>query len=246
MIVVNQFLEAALKNRDRVNEYVLGRDGTGGKCDCIGLAIGALRLAGVEYNGTHGSNWWARNYVTQLKKVSSASQLYVGGVVLKAHAPGESGWNLPERYSKDPDQNDYYHAGIVVSVNPLVIVHCTSVPGGIKIDTKIGKWNYITKPKTVDYEGVDVPVVMEDYVVTGGNLRMRKEPNGAIITTIKDGSHVTVIDKTNAEWYKVTYEGNAGYCKSEFLKKSEVGGTISLPRDVALTFYEALKVALNA
>jgi len=44
-ITAAQFLSAIQQNVQRVKEYSLGCDGSGGKCDCIGLIIGALRLA---------------------------------------------------------------------------------------------------------------------------------------------------------------------------------------------------------
>ena len=56
-----QFLEGIQKNIARVREYKLGMDGSGGQCDCIGLIIGAVRLMGGEWKGTHGSNYAARN-----------------------------------------------------------------------------------------------------------------------------------------------------------------------------------------
>lgn len=37
---------------------------------------------------------------------------------------------------------DYYHVGVVTRLSPFEITHCTSVDGGIKRDTKLGKWGY--------------------------------------------------------------------------------------------------------
>ena len=43
MIALNKFLNAAEENAARVTEYHKGGSGDGGKCDCIGLIIGAKR-----------------------------------------------------------------------------------------------------------------------------------------------------------------------------------------------------------
>lgn len=61
MISFNTFLDCVQKNINRVNEYRLGMDGRNGQCDCIGLIIGAVRLAGEEWKWTHGSNYSARH-----------------------------------------------------------------------------------------------------------------------------------------------------------------------------------------
>ena len=109
--------------------YRLGGKAADGTCDCIGLIIGALNRCGVKWPGIHGSNWAARNAMAWLLPVSDASELTVGDIVYKARRPGETGYSLPKRYAADPDRADYYHVGVVRSVSPLRIVHCTS-PGG--------------------------------------------------------------------------------------------------------------------
>ena len=119
--------------------YRLGGKAADGTCDCIGLIIGALNRCGVKWPGIHGSNWAARNAMAWLKPVSCADDLAVGDVVYKAKAPGQAGYRLPDRYAAGPDLNDYYHVGVVRSISPLRIIHCTS-PGGMKTDTRLGRW----------------------------------------------------------------------------------------------------------
>lgn len=121
--------------------YRLGGKAADGTCDCIGLVIGALNRCGVKWSGTHGSNWAARNATACLKPVSGADELAVGNLVYKAKAPGQAGYRLPDRYAAGPDLNDYYHVGVVRSISPLRIIHCTS-PGGMKTDTRLGRWAY--------------------------------------------------------------------------------------------------------
>ncbi|MGN0745166.1 MAG: peptidoglycan-binding protein [Aristaeellaceae bacterium] len=119
--------------------YRLGGKAKDGTCDCIGLIIGALERCGVRWPGIHGSNWAARNAMTGLKPVSGTASLFRGSIVYKARQPGESGYRLPDRYAADPDRLDYYHVGVVRSISPLEIVHCTS-PGGVVTDTRLGRW----------------------------------------------------------------------------------------------------------
>lgn len=135
-----QFLAGVLTIEAERPAYRLGGSVADGTCDCIGLVIGALRRGGVPWRGTHGTNWAARRAVTGLRQVSSAAQLSPGDLVFKSRAPGEAGYALPATYAKDADSRDYYHVGVVLSVSPLVIVHCT-VPT-VKRDTRLGVWRH--------------------------------------------------------------------------------------------------------
>jgi len=137
-----EFLEYVNKNAARINRYENGGDGTGGKCDCIGLIIGAWRLAGNKWPWTHGSNYAARNRVNNFRTVNGTGDLHPGDLVFKGRMPGSEGYSLPTKYKSSGDLTDYYHVGVVMSVAPLLIMHCTSVEGGIKKDGSIGKWRY--------------------------------------------------------------------------------------------------------
>lgn len=223
-ITVGQFLNGIEMNVARVHKYRLGGDGSDGECDCIGLLIGALKLMGLKWPWTHGSNYAARNQINDLHYVSSANQLEPGMVVFKAREPGEPGYSLPDKYKHDPDQKDYYHVGVVTQVNPLRITHCTSVAGGIKVDTSLGQWHYAGYLKQVNYSGGDQPVdpLYQATVVadSGKTVRMRRTPaaNGAIVKNIPIGSVVDVLDELD-EWAKVSYDGLDGYMMRKFLSK---------------------------
>ena len=120
-------------------------DGSDGTCDCIGLIIGGIRRCGLKWTGIHGSNYAARKAAVNFKKVNSTSDLEVGDTVYKGCAPGSSGYALPARYKQggvyyNGDLTDYYHVGVVTSLNPLNITHMTSPT--VKVDTKLGKWGY--------------------------------------------------------------------------------------------------------
>lgn len=134
--------------------YRKGGTGKDGTCDCIGLIIGALRRAGGDWPGLHGSNYSARLEMESMAPVRKASDLSVGDLVYKSYPPGFSGYALPDRYKPGGifytgDLLDYYHVGVVLSVSPLMILHMTTPR--CKRDTTLGKWRYHGRLKRVIY-----------------------------------------------------------------------------------------------
>lgn len=244
--------------------YRLGGKAEDGTCDCIGLIIGALNRCGVKWPGIHGSNWAARNAMAWLLPVSDASDLTVGDIVYKARRPGETGYSLPDRYAADPDRADYYHVGVVRSVSPLRIVHCTS-PGGVITDTKLGKWAYRGELSLIgeaDDAGKEV-AGMETATVTaesGSTVNMRREPHGALVDRVPVGSVVQVMQVTGepgAQWAQVAYHGKAGWMNVAFLRM-EAGTastdsadddgemvTLRVPRTAAEQLMDALSQTLG-
>ena len=103
MIALTAFLNAVRENVSRITHYEKGGDGKGGGCDCIGLIIGAVRLAGGTWNGTHGSNWAARNAMDELEYINDASEMFLGEIVYKAWTPDDDKYNLPSAYRDSPD-----------------------------------------------------------------------------------------------------------------------------------------------
>jgi hypothetical protein len=203
-------------------------DGSDGYCDCIGLLIGAIRRMGLKWTGIHGSNWCARKELQKLEKINSVSDLSVGDAVLKGCDQNTKGWALPSRYRKggkyyNGDLNDYYHAGVVESVNPLRIRHMSSK---MTLDTKLGKWNYHGKltilvkaaggvtPTPVPTSGEQAYVVAE----SGSTVNMRRTPSlkGALITRIPLGTIVNIISP-GEEWCKISYGNKTGYMMAKFL-----------------------------
>ena len=208
-----QFMEGIRRNIARVKEYKLGMDGTGGHCDCIGLIIGAVRLMGGKWTGTHGSNWAARNAVKSLRKIASAEELQPGNMVFKIHQPGETGYALPSAYRQHPDQKDYYHVGVVTEVDPLEITHCTGVSGGIKKDQCLGGWQYAG-------EYIGLTDNEKSYRVTGGRLKVRKGPGLSfdVIAHLSDGMQVKAASIAgNDDWMQVTYDGITGFSMARYL-----------------------------
>lgn len=200
--------------------YQEGKDGSNGACDCIGLIIGAIRRAGGAWNGIHGSNYAARYEMRELLPVTDAGELNLGEVVYKARMPGQTGYDLPERYGADPDNRDYYHIGVVTAVEPLEITHCTG-PGIVR-DTKLGKWTYRGRLKKVDYDGTEG---METMVQTatvvadsGSKVKMRSKPSTSdgLYWEVPVGALVQVAE-VSGEWAKVRYGDRTGYMMAKFL-----------------------------
>ncbi len=158
MITVEKFLDCVRENAARVTHYESGGDGSkNGACDCIGLIIGALRLAGVGWEGTHGSNWAARNALQEAgpSTIRSVSDLEAGMVVFKSRRPEDQNYKLPDHYKNSGDLTDYYHVGVVMSTNPLRIDHCTKIEAkgisGMVSDTALGQWKYYGHMKSVEF-----------------------------------------------------------------------------------------------
>ena len=235
MIRLIDFLRCIAANIARIFQYESCHDGSDGKSDCIGLIIGAVRLAGERWKGTHGSNWTARNAIDGLRKVSKASDLSLGEIVFKAHEPGESGYDadtINRSYKNSPDKRDYYHVGVVTSVQPFEITHCTGVSGGIKRDSTLGQWRWAGQLNLVNYnEGGDEPLEALYQAVTTANnsypIRMRREAsqNSAILESVPQGVKVDVLEETNASWDKVRYNGVVGYMMNKFLSVADVPDT---------------------
>lgn len=256
MVSVQQFLQGVQDNAFRIHSYLLGHSGDDGKSDCIGLIIGALELCGFNWPGVHGSNWSARNAMSTFGPINSASECFPGEVVYKAKEPGDAGYDLPSSYRNSPDQRDYYHVGVVTSIKPFCITHCTGVDGGIKRDNALGKWRWGGKLKYVDYDGNEAeekPMVYKAtvYADNGYPVKMRKLPSAqsGIILQVPLGATVEVTGEVDAVWAAIDYNGIQGYMMRKFLRRSDsepISGTaVAVNRADLETVKTALETALN-
>ena len=139
-MTIDEFLTNVRRIQAADPRYRLGRDGSDGYCDCIGLVIGAIRRSGGQWRGIHGTNWTARNAMHDLNPLRGAGQLRRGELVFRAHEPGAKGYALPSRSASSADRRDYYHVGVVMQTNPLRILHCSG--GGVKADTSASRWQF--------------------------------------------------------------------------------------------------------
>lgn len=223
-MTVAKFLQKVEEIRREKPTYSLGGDGSDGTCDCIGLIIGAIRRSGGKWTGTHGSNYTARNELTYLLPIASADDLSVGEVVLKARTATADGYDLPSRYAKDPDKRDYYHIGVVVSVDPLRIVHCTTGGGanGVTEDTRLGQWTHRGWLKKISREGEPMVETVTATVVadSGLTVNLRKSPGGALVDRLPVGTEVVVAARQDG-WSRVAYGQLVGWMMDDYLDFGE-------------------------
>ena len=71
--------------------------------------------------------------------------------------------------------------GVVLSVSPLQIAHCTSWSGGsgIKIDTKLGYWKIAGELSRVDYTTIKLPEPSNPFPLFGQKRTLRYTPGQA-------------------------------------------------------------------
>ena len=182
MSIKEMYINAVLKLKSMNLKYRQPGDGSDGTCDCIGLAIGALRRIGIKWTGIHGSNYSARYQTIDLKKITSEQELEEADFVYKAYEPGHKKYKLPARYKPggayyNGDLKDYYHVGIVTRIKSLIITHMTSPTA--KNDTKIGNWGYYGKNKPL-MEAISKESQLELPVITEA-IRRRISRNSVMI-----------------------------------------------------------------
>ena len=238
-----QFVQAVRKNAARVTHYQSGEDGQSGGCDCIGLIIGSVRMLGETWRGTHGSNYTARYRMGSLAPVTDQAQLQRGQLVYKCRERGDSRYALPDRYQNHPDNRDYYHVGVVMSVSPLEILHCST--GGIHRDTALGAWRFAGELDMVTEDVVPYPMTVHGDNGGSVNLRKNPAPSAPRLALIPCGTCVRVLSHADESWARVEAQGNVGYMMRSFLKTPDTV-QLTLSRDVAQALLMALKSSLGA
>lgn len=196
--------------------------------DCSGLFVKCFR----DQNGSiyHGSNTIYRKYCSEKGKLTRENQLLPGMAVFK--------WNphTPEKF--DDDLGDFQHIGMVVNINPVQIVHASSVAGRVVKNTGMGKWAYWGKLKNVDYQErpdipaePDIPVepdvpVTPDFpdttgqttYITGDKVNFRAGPGTGYYRLLflnKEDAVEVLEDKDG--WAKCRYGEGIGYVKDDYV-----------------------------
>lgn len=239
IVTTADFIDRVLEIYSEQPEYKLGHDGSDGYCDCIGMVKGAIRRAGGVGNGLSGTNFAARNTIEKLRKIQSASYLQVGDVVLKGRQPGESGYDLPDRYKTGTDLTDYYHIGTVTNVNPLEITHMTAPTA--KKDTKLGKWNYVgwipevkqespspePEPDPPEPTPVETTAIVDSPNGKPVNMRTSPSLSAALIDKVPVGEIVTVLQE-QGDWCRIKWKWKVGWMMSKFLVFEQPVGDYSI------------------
>ena len=204
--------------------------------DCSGLFVYAYRLYGLSIY--HGSNTIYRSSCSAKGKISSVGTLRPGMAVFK--------WNAatPEKFRDN--LGDFQHIGLVTSVNPLRIVHASSVSGCVTTDTKLGKWKYWGWLKDVEQPASQsIPTTATDLgslpkasapeqsqpaqaddgeprvlisAPNGGKVNIRSG-NGTSyrrISAVPSGTTLEYIAKAQNGWYAVKYGQQIGWVSGEY------------------------------
>lgn len=192
--------------------------------DCSGLFVKMYRDQNAYIY--HGSNTIFHNHCSETGKLTSTKQLIKGMAVFKLKA-----WTDADRsnkwYGKDP--GNLSHIGFVVSVNPLRIIHASSVAGCVTTDTSIKKWAYCGMLKDVDYGDVPEPEPEPEptpqsktmYVNSGNGkpVNMRRSPslNAALVDRVPDGDSVEWL-KEDGAWAYIKWHNKHGWMMDCYLE----------------------------
>lgn len=241
-MLVAKFLEMVAKIKSLNPDYKQPGDGSNGTCDCIGLIIGAIRRIGLAWKGIHGSNYAARYQIDGLKKITSLKQIELGDVMLKAYEKGHKKWNLPSRYWSGHhyhtgDLKDYYHAGVITSLNPIVITHMTSpkmktLTIKSMSDLTSSNWLYHGKAKPLvdaSNDKASVPISIPEKTASSGskavvvaesggtvNLRAGSNMNTRVLMRVPLGTTVDIITP-GENWAEIKAGTTTGYMMAKFL-----------------------------
>lgn len=228
MPTAKDFARAVSELAETITGYQTGKSGQSGLCDCIGLVIGAMSSLGHGSYPMHSTNYFARYQMAELKE-AGIEPLKIGQLVYKARSGTQE---LNARYLAGGryytgDLLDYYHVGVVTSIIPPEITHCTSTSSvsGIKRDSTIRGWTHAGNLLGVNY-GEENTVTKEAIVTvpngtSSANLRKRPDRKSELIRRISAGTTVQV-DESADGWARVTTPyGVTGYIMTKFLSESD-------------------------
>lgn len=196
--------------------------------DCSGAFVRAYNLQKADIY--HGSNRIIRVHCRDVFKVTSASQLQPGMAVFK----WRNDENEPTEYKKGGAYyradllGNFYHIGLVCSVNPLSIVHASS-PNAKKDTTIQGvsgtPWSWAGYLNAVDYgtESVAADDVLYRAKVTGCKigLNFRTEPSleAPSMRLLSNGTVVDVLKEGIDGFSYIRQGGTEGYSTASYLTR---------------------------
>ena len=53
-------------------------------------------------------------------------------------------------------------------------------------------------------------------VIGGASLNVRNKPNGEVVSSVKEGTQIVIVDDSNPDWYKI--ESPEGYVMKKFVR----------------------------
>ena len=190
--------------------------------DCSGAFVYAYRLYGESIY--HGSNRIIRVYCHDVRDVTTTSALRVGMAIFKSRADlsqMSSIYKPGGRYYDPALPYDYYHVGLVTSVNPLQIINAT--PPAARIDTNLRPWCCAGYLNAVQYDEPPVPPEPPKRAIvtapSGSTVNLRAAPSldAVVRARVPLCSIVEVLSAYDETWWQVRYENVTGYMMREFL-----------------------------
>lgn len=217
-----------------------------GCVDCSGAFVYSYRQFGKSI--AHGSNSIGHKYVGTLLPISQAEP---GMAAFKVRD-----WTEDQKgnswYGQEP--GDIHHVGLVDNDTSFVL-NAKGTAYGFSRDNLTNKngWDYVAYLSAVDYSGGggggggDDPV---EVTISGGNvekpinMRASSTTQSKIIAEIPQGSTAELV-REDGNWDKITYNGQTGYVKAEFVHKIEepddpTGETVTVPREDLEKIYDQL------
>lgn len=234
--------------------YRTGGRGVDGTCDCIGLIMGAMYRLGASKYPMHSTNYFARYETEDKPTLKGEWQIQPGMLVYKAR---EDTGQLNDRYKPGGryytgDTLDYYHVGVVTSIDPLEITHCTQTNNinGIAKDATIRGWTHCGRVKGVTQteEGESDMATYKAWVYapsgTTVNLRERPNSSGKLLERVPIGTRVTVNESAQG-WAQVSVNGKTGYMMAQFLQYDPESGSAEHEEEPKEDGYEAIMARLD-
>ena len=81
------------------------------------------------------------------------------------------------------------------------------------------------------FSALSVTAFAEQAIVTGEEVNVRSGPGlvYSSFTSLREGMTVEVLNRSNADWYQVSWDGNVGYVSSAYLRLSEEAAGSAAP-----------------
>ncbi len=109
-----------------------------------------------------------------------------------------------------------YSIVLTIPKGQSITVNGTADNGWYQVTTSSGKTGYVSP----DYVRITSAAESLEATCTGNDVRLRSGPGTGYSTLsyIKKGTALTVLDRSNASWYKVSVGGTTGYMSSSYVQ----------------------------
>lgn len=201
-------------------KYVWG-SAKAGEVDCSGAFVYAMRKYGLSIY--HGSNTIWRSHLTSKGKIGEI-ELVPGMAVFKWRSTGE-----PDKFKGD-GLGDFYHVGCYIGDGKVIEAKGTSY--GVVVSS-ISGWSHAGRIKGIQYThetgnttqgGIAMASTATVNTASGSlNLRAGAMSTAVILDKIPQSATVSVLDSSDAVWWKVSYNGRTGYAMASFLSVDSAG-----------------------